>query len=394
MIARSPRSAIPIVVSGLLGILLLQCRVDERIAYEQPDVPPELITPATIGDAGPAGYCPSSRCPEAYTTCSGSRFACDVNLKTDPNNCGACGVQCPSTPRPPGGVSGGPPQESAPTWSCVEGRCALVCRTGLAMDCDGLVDNGCETLPSENDNCGSCGNVCPAGKPCSVQPMGGWGCGCPQGFGACNFGACTSLADDDFNCGACNNACNPSGDGGAPPPNARYGCAGGKCGALKCNDAMGNCDGDPSTGCETPLTTNDNCGACGNACAAGESCLYDRTVKGFRCLCPPGLTYCNQECVDLSSNDLHCGTCGNVCGAAGARVHLGSCSYGKCVFSCTTGSADCNGNPQDGCEVDTMSDPQNCGGCGITCDGIAGQACAGGRCVVEPCGSDGGVGAR
>ncbi|MDF2698001.1 MAG: hypothetical protein K0S65_6384, partial [Labilithrix sp.] len=86
--------------------------------------------------------------------------------------------------------------------------------------------------------------------------------------------------------------------------------------------------------------------------------------------------------------------CGNVCGVRGAKVHGGFCSYGTCAFTCSTGWADCNGNPEDGCEINTMSDPQNCGGCGITCNGIAGQVCAGGRCAVEPCNQDGGVTAR
>jgi len=372
------RSTSPIVVSGLLGMLLLQCRVDERIAYEPPESQPELVNPSAVGDAG----------------CPGSRFLCDVNLKTDPNNCGACGVQCPKTERPANGIFTDP-HDFARSWSCVDGRCVLACNGTTAMDCDGFVDNGCETLPSKNDSCGACGNVCadPA-KPCLSQPSGEYACGCPPGWDSCGLPLCLPLLDDDLHCGACSNRCNPNGDAGAPPANAYYGCAGGECGHLKCVAGMGNCDDDSANGCETPLTTNQNCGACDNACAAGQTCLFDKVANGYRCLCPPGLTYCDRQCVDLSSDDSNCGTCGNICGVPGSKVHVGLCSYGTCAFSCSTGWADCNGNPRDGCEVNTMSDPQNCGGCGVICDGIAGQACAGGRCVVEPCDQDGGVTAR
>src|SRR4051812_48336158 len=56
-------------------------------------------------------YCPSNKCPEGWTTCPDSIFPCDVNLKTDLDNCGACGSSCvgPTT---------------AETFECVEGHCA------------------------------------------------------------------------------------------------------------------------------------------------------------------------------------------------------------------------------------------------------------------------------
>jgi hypothetical protein len=70
---------------------------------------------------------------------------------------------------------------------------------------------------------------------------------------------------------------------------------------------------------------------------------------------------------------------------------FGVCNYGTCSRHCIDGRADCNGNPSDDCETNIDNDPENCGGCGIVCDAVAGQACVGGRCVVEPCNSDGGV---
>jgi len=43
---------------------------------------------------------------------------------------------------------------------------ACVCNAGYA-NCDGNQANGCEVnLTSDSNNCGACGNVCPAGTLC------------------------------------------------------------------------------------------------------------------------------------------------------------------------------------------------------------------------------------
>lgn len=47
--------------------------------------------------------------------------------------------------------------------------------------------------------------------------------------------------------------------------------------------------------------------------------------------------------------------------------------------SCVAPLADCNGDPGDGCEVDTDTDPQHCGDCATPCDV---GSCAGGICQV------------
>jgi len=112
-------------------------------------------------------------------------------------------------------------------------------------------------------------------------------------------------------------------------------------------------------------------------------------------MCPEGLTFCQTgeqgglpfgDCVDLRSDRRNCGDCGVVCGRFGFfPKEKQVCDFGKCVFRCMEGSADCNGAQADGCEIDTNSDPRNCGGCGVTCDLTLGQACVAGKCVVEPC---------
>ncbi len=320
-------------------------------------------------------YCPTDKCPEGYTTCPSSRFPCDVNLQTDRNNCGACGSACPAG-------------SLAETFECIDGRCVLTCDPAVGNDCDGHVDNGCETRASDRNNCGACGKVCadPA-KPCVNLNGANYDCGCGANMLACaldpEFPYCVDPYDDDYNCGACDNACDRSDDGGTPPPNSYYGCVGGQCGHLKCLRHTGDCDSD-RPGCETSLTTRENCGACGNVCPDGEDCRMN-LVGQYECMCPAGLTYCNARCVDLGTDPRNCGTCGKQCASDFDLTSVGVCSYGTCGRQCVSGRADCNGNPSDGCEVNTNSDPQNCGGCGIVCDAVAGQACVRGRCVVEPC---------
>ncbi|HJK92341.1 MAG TPA: MopE-related protein, partial [Polyangiaceae bacterium LLY-WYZ-15_(1-7)] len=54
----------------------------------------------------------------------------------------------------------------------------------------------------------------------------------------------------------------------------------------------------------------------------------------------------------------------------------------SCVLSaCGAGSADCDGVVANGCEVDTMGDAANCGGCGVACSS---GSCVDGLCAPEP----------
>ncbi len=392
---RPSRGARAIVLAGVAVAVMLgaaSCTVTEKTPFILGNDIPDGSAPSFVDppepDAGNSGpkplveYCPSDKCPDGYTTCPSSLFRCDVDLKTDRGNCGACGSACPSS-------------NGREIFECVEGKCVLHCGEQAGSDCDGIVDNGCETPANDPKNCGGCGIECndPA-RPCLTW-KNVWGCGCPSGFTACGpagFKSCYETDSADTHCGGCNNVCNPAGDGGTPPANMYYGCRNGECGHLKCRPGYANCDGKESTGCETLLTTDVNCGTCGNACAAGESCQRDY-FGHYTCMCPQGLTICNGRCVDVATDVFNCGSCGAQCEDRSGGVVIGvsgktsvaTCVHGTCALTCVAGRADCNGNRNDDCETNTNSDPRNCGGCGIVCDAVAGQACVGGRCVVEPC---------
>ncbi len=400
-------STLMLLVFLAVGCLFGGCGQDVTLGEKYDGGTPPIFTDPDASNELPdvnalLEYCPSNQCPAGLTTCPTSRFPCDVDLRTDRRNCGACGFACPAA-APTGEV-----------YECVEGRCVLSCNANShRLDCDGLPDNGCETSAVNNDHCGVCGNKCEdPEKPCVQRtPFGNIGCGC---FGRDLFCeqylpmACRDGQNDDNNCGECYNACDPS-NGGAPSyPNSYYGCIEGSCGKLKCIPEWGNCDKVLENGCETQLNTRDNCGACGNVCPSGQECYRNRFGM-FQCMCPKGLTfcplYCNPvtgacqgDCQDLSSDPANCGSCNFSCRDNSipypSPYSQNLCKFGMCKRQCNPGRADCNGNMDDDCETDTNSDPQNCGGCGIVCDAVAGQACVGGRCVVEPCSTDGGVTAR
>lgn len=382
-----PSSVVAVFTVAILALAWGCSRTDERLGVEVGPPPGQFGG----GDAGPdaepdprelIAYCPSNSCPPGWTTCPSSRFPCDVNLRLDPNNCGACGFTCPTG-------------SGWETFSCVAGSCVMQCNAALdALDCDGVVDNGCETTTRDDDNCGACGIKCTGGARCQWQdgPGSATACGCPAGQIDC--GLCTDPSSNDSHCGACNNACDPTAGGEPSYPNSYYGCSSGACGALKCRGYFADCDKVATNGCETSMVSDSDCGGCGNACPAGQQCRLDPNGKPA-CMCPDGLTLCELGCngdvcsgfcTDVTSDSANCGRCGVACSNAGLDPGARrTCDYGACVVRCQDGYADCNSSEADGCEVDTRSDPRNCGGCGRACDAVAGQACVGGQCVVEPC---------
>jgi hypothetical protein len=77
---------------------------------------------------------------------------CETNTSTNVANCGACNSVCT-------------PPNAAPV--CSAGQCQIdSCIPGYA-DCDSMVVTGCEVdTDSDDDNCGSCGFVCPGVQTC------------------------------------------------------------------------------------------------------------------------------------------------------------------------------------------------------------------------------------
>lgn len=151
--------------------------------------------------------------------------------------------------------------------------------------------------------------------------------GCPASEKACETPAgvleCVSRTSVEYGCGG--DECRP-----CALPFAVSRCSNsGACAIATCEGSYENCDGEVANGCEVDLSRDeDNCGACGNACALANAA--------------------------------------NVC-------NRGTCS----ISLCHPGFADCDGSARNGCEVDVLSSARHCGGCNQPCEGI----CEEGECV-------------
>ena len=238
---------------------------------------------------------------------------------------------------------------------------------------------------------------------------------CGTGLVRCG-GVCVDVSSSAQNCGTCGNDCTTI------PNTARGTCMVGMC-AIACDPNRGDCDGVLANGCETDLTTSQNCGACTTQCTGGTLCGMRSGAYGCVSSCTaPTPMQCGSNCVDPQSDTDNCGTCGNICpvptngvpsctaGVCGvvcdAGFHLcsgacvsnsavatcgarcsacpapphasASCVGGSaCSFMCLPGYADCNGVASDGCEAD-LSSPSTCGAC---------SACPGSLPICQPTGS-------
>lgn len=235
-------------------------------------------TGASCGDDGVCGCAMSGKalCYDADTKVQ----AC-IEVLADANNCGACGVKCPSGVACNGGV-------------CDCGPGSLFCKSG-----DAKLPGVCTNLATDVKHCGSCATACP-GTSCTAGKCGA----CAAGTTQCGYTnpVCADLTKDPLNCGQCQNAC----------PNG-VACVAGKC---QCPTGQTSCYA------KCTDTTNDaaNCGACGVKCPTGVSC------SAGQCQCPSGTTWCQSSgtCTNLTVDPKNCGKCGTSCPS-------NFCSSGKCL---------------------------------------------------------------
>jgi hypothetical protein len=313
----------------------------------------ELVTPANCGACGrvcsgampycSGGQCSALQCSAGTADCDANNVLCEVDLHTI-NHCGACGIAC-------GALANATP-------SCPAGSCVPVCTAGF-KNCDSSASNGCETSIRSNSNCGDCGSGCNYANATTSCSTGSCQLtACATGYGNCNADlvkdGCEQPLNTNQNCGQCGVACTRS--------NAVATCSSGSCQIGSCQAGFGNCDANAANGCETNVaTSNQNCGACGLACASNRTCVASRCVCTSDNNCASGQHCCNGSCVDTRSDEANCGACGQACASAG------TC----CSSSCKTLASDLN----------------NCGSCGARCDNDS-NVCTAGKCKCaddDPC---------
>ncbi|MCC6217467.1 MAG: hypothetical protein IT376_21600 [Polyangiaceae bacterium] len=112
--------------------------------------------------------------------------------------------------------------------------------------------------------------------------------------------------------------------------------------------------------------------ALGGACGGGEA----GTSPG-PATCAGGEKTCDGRCVDVDDPAFGCAADGCApCPSAGVPM---ACGAGVCVVGeCPAGTADCDGEAGNGCEIDTRSEDLHCGACGAECAGLT--RCSGGTC--------------
>lgn len=152
---------------------------------------------------------------------------------------------------------------------------------------------------------------------------------------------------------------------------------------LSCTAGFGNCDGNMANGCETPLNTLSNCGACGALCPAINDTPVCAASVCTISSCSAGFANCNglasDGCETNVMTDLNnCGTCGHFCAAPFATP---ACLSGACIIaSCFAGYGDCDLVFANGCETNLMTSATSCGTCGHVCSGGT-PICVSGVCA-------------
>ncbi len=351
-----------------------------------------------LGDAGTARTCTNGCTSMTPTRCG---MAC-VDTASDLLHCGACGAACVA---PAGGRA-----------TCTMGVCNTSCSAGMHL-CDGrcVADDDPNTCGSRCAPCPSgpvgssvvclggacdfvcgmglhrCGMVCIAttsvtgcGTSCSPCPTAanadptcdGTRCGfrCRSGFGDCDGdpsnGCEADLLTNPMACGRCDNRC-------VSGSNATATCTGGTCGN-RCNAAFGDCDMNLSNGCESSFASPSTCSRCDNRCMppANATATCDGTSCGFAC--NAGFHRCGSMCVSSASP----ASCGTNCTPCSPPLHAtATCDGMNCDFTCDAGYTRCGGV----C-VDTRTNANNCGACGRTCSfAHASGVCVAGSCTLGTC---------
>jgi hypothetical protein len=327
-----------------------------------------------------SGSCDYSSCDSGYANCDGDRSdGCETDIwQVDDcgNGCGP-GADCTTQVYNASGII------------CASGSCDYDSCTDGYADCDGDRTNGCEVNLNATTTCGS---GCASLVNCTTAVLNASGVGCSSGqctytscdagYGDCDGDATNGCEHDIWQTSDCGSGCFDGVNCTSQVQNASgITCSGGACDYSSCAAGWGDCDTDPSDGCEHDIWQVNDCGTgcddgvnCNSSvqnantvlCTSG-SCGYDSCSAGWGD-CDGDTTNGCEEDIWQTSN---CGTdCATVdCNSSVQNADGIECNDGACDYSgCHTHYDDCNSDPTDGCETALSANP-NCGACGNDCSG-------------------------
>ncbi|OJH37837.1 hypothetical protein BON30_27055 [Cystobacter ferrugineus] len=326
---------------------------------------------------------PSGRCGDGVVQ---QQETCDDGLHEGGDGCdGACqveqGWQC----------TGAPSRCTRQTGSCADGstQCdanALCTETSGSAVCTckpGYTGDG--TTCTDVDECAIDTHTCDANATCANTP-GSFTCACKSGY----TGDGTTCTDID-ECAIDTDTCDANATCANTP------------GSFTCACKSGY------TGDGTTCTDIDECAIDTDTCDANATCT--NTVGGFTCACKSGYTGDGTTCTDVdecTNNTDNCdanATCINTSGNFTCACKVGYSGNGvTCtdIDECASGTATCADDetctntpghyvctpnaptceaPKTICGtecVNTTSDANHCGGCGMACGG--GQSCVDSQC--------------
>ncbi|WP_437729263.1 hypothetical protein [Sorangium sp. So ce861] len=249
------------------------------------------VLPGTGDDAIARLLDPARRHPSCPPPCGGDEAWCSGAGCTDLTTAENCG-RCGN--RCPAGSS------------CVERECRSVCPAGTTQCGDGCVD-----VMTDPRNCGGCAGG--SGKDCGAMSCVGGECRCPDGQPDCDKPGCR---DGQPRCGE---RCCP------PLANATARCDGEVC-RYSCTAGFQSCNGTMNDGCESNRGVDDNhCGDCTTRCGRDQDCWRGK------CILNP--VKWRKSCEDACGNRF--GKCNNGCGT-GKKGPAPDCSE-----ACESDRADC-----------------------------------------------------